>query len=203
MAEEPRSDRPRTFCVGLNKTGTTSFHEAMELLGFKSLHWGGPPVRQAVEAALVEGRPALADLDPAFDAFSDVEPLYRHFDVVDRQYPGSRFVLTLRPVDDWVASRRRHVERNVARRAAGEYHGHFLDVDEPAWRAEWHDHVHRVRAHFRGRSDFIELDLTASPGWDPLCSLLGVPPPDRPFPWANRAPDAVGRWSAPSTSGQG
>jgi hypothetical protein len=203
VAEALSADRPRIFCIGLNKTATTSFHEAMELLGFKSLHWGGPSVRQAVEAALAEGRPALADLDPTFDAFSDVEPLYRHFDVVDRQYPGSRFVLTVRPVDDWVASRRRHVERNVARKAAGEYHGHFLEVDEPAWRAEWHDHVHRVRAHFQGRPEFVEVDLTTSPGWGPLCSLLGVAPPDRPFPWANRDPDVADGRGAPPTAERG
>lgn len=190
MPDEPSADRPRTFCIGLNKTGTTSFHVAMEALGFKSLHWGGPPVRRAVEAALAEGRPALADLDPAFEAFSDIEPLYRHFDVVDRQYPGSRFVLTVRPVDEWVASRRRHVERNVERRARGEYQGDFLEADEPTWRAEWRDHLHRVRAHFRGRADFVEIDVSRPLGWGPLCALLDVPQPDRAYPWANRSPAA-------------
>jgi hypothetical protein len=178
--------RPRVFCIGLNKTGTSSFHEAMQILGLTSFHWGGPTVRRAVEAALAGGRPLLSDLDPTVDAFSDVEPLTKNFDVLDRQYPGSRFVLTVRPIDDWVDSRRRHVERNVIRHEAGEYHGNFLVVDEDGWRREWHEHVPRARKYFAGRADFLEVDLTTLPGWEPLCTLLDLPEPSVPFPWANR-----------------
>lgn len=178
--------RPRVFCIGLNKTATTSFHEAMTLLGYRSLHWGGPPIRKLVEAALEQGRPLLEDLDPAIDAFSDIEALSLNFDVLDRQYPGSRFVLTVRPLDDWLDSRRRHVETNQRRKALGEYDGTFLDVDEAGWRALWTNHVDRARRHFRDRSDFAEVDITAGDGWEPLCAVLGRPVPDAPFPWINR-----------------
>jgi hypothetical protein len=178
--------RPRVFGIGLNKTGTSSFHRAMELLGFQSLHWGGPTVRRAVEAALAAGEPLLSPLDARYDAFSDVLPIALHFDVLDEQYPGSRFVLTVRDVDAWVDSRRRHVERNVQLAEEGTYTGRFLVVDEPAWRAEWHEHVGRVRAHFAGRTDFIEVDISAGAGWRPFCELLGVPTPAEPFPWENR-----------------
>lgn len=178
--------RPRVFCIGLNKTGTSSFHSAMEILGLKSLHWGGPPVRRAVETALAEGRPLLSGLDPAIDAFSDIGPVSRHFDLLDEQYPSSRFVLTVRPVDEWIDSRRRHVERNVVRRQAGKYDGAFLVVDEEGWRREWHRHVDRVRRYFDGRCDFVEVDLTTGGGWGALCPLLDLPEPTAPFPWANR-----------------
>lgn len=178
--------RPRVFGIGLNKTGTSSLHEALEVLGLRSLHWGGPPIRRTVEAALADGRPLLADLDPAYDAFSDVAALSKNFCLLDHQYPGSRFVLTVRPVDDWVASRRAHVERNVELAATGEYRGDFLVVDEDAWRAEWSAHVPAARRYFSGRPDFLELDLGADPGWGPLCTLLDRPVPDAPYPWANR-----------------
>jgi len=179
-------DRPRVFCIGLNKTATSSFHAAMVILGLTSLHWGGPEVNQAVRAALDEGRPLLSGLDPTFDAFSDVGLLSTHFDLLDDQYPGSRFVLTVRPVDQWIDSRRRHVERNVARRAAGDYDGTFLTVDEDLWREQWQRQVGRARRYFEGRRDFLEVDLTAGGGWGPLCGLLDVPEPSGPFPWANR-----------------
>lgn len=191
MADVPWEMRPRVFCIGLNKTGTSSFHEAMQTLGFTSFHWGGPTVRRAVEAALAEGRPLLSGLDPTIDAFSDVEPLTKNFDVLDRQYPDSRFVLTVRPLDTWVDSRRRHVERNLARREAGEYHGNFVVVDEEGWRREWFDHVPRARQYFAGRDDFLEVDLTACAGWTPLCNLLDLPEPSVPFPWANRDRAAI------------
>jgi glycosyltransferase involved in cell wall biosynthesis len=179
-------DRPRVFCIGLNKTGTSSFHAAMEILGLSSLHWGGPEINQAVRAALDEGRPLLSGLDPAFDAFSDVGLLSTHFDLLDEQYPGSRFVLAVRPVQEWIDSRRRHVERNIARRAVGDYDGTFLTVDEELWREQWERQVGRARRYFEDRRDFLEVDLTAGGGWRPLCELLGVPEPTEPFPWANR-----------------
>jgi hypothetical protein len=158
----------------------------MQILGLRSFHWGGPAVRHEVEAALAGGRPLLSGLDPVIDAFSDVEPLTKNFDVLDDQYPGSRFVLTVRPIDDWVDSRRRHVERNVIRRQAGEYTGGFVVVDEEGWRSEWHDHVQRAGQYFAGRADFLEVDLTTRPSWEPLCTLLDLPEPSVPFPWANR-----------------
>jgi Sulfotransferase domain len=197
-----RPDRPRVFCLGLNKTGTSSFSRAMELLGLRSLHWGGPEVRRRVEAALAAGRPLLSELDPAFDAFSDVLPLAEHFTLLDEQYPGSRFVLTVRPVEEWIDSRRRHVENNLRRREAGEYTGSFVVVDEAGWRREWDGHVARVRAYFAGRRDFLELDITRGKGWGPLCALLDRPVPATPFPWANRyrryeAPEDVGEVTGP------
>jgi hypothetical protein len=187
VTESPRVDsRPRVFGIGLNKTATSSFHEAMTILGLTSLHWGGPPVRRLVEAALAEGRPLLSDLDPHIDAFSDVEPLYRNFELLDEQYPGSRFVLTVRPVEGWLDSRRRHVERNIRRQQAGEYDGAFLVVDEEGWRQDWEQHVDRVHRYFGAREDFLEIDLTLGGAWAPLCRLLSVPEPDAPFPWVNR-----------------
>ena len=89
MRVRPGPDRPRVFCIGLNKTGTSSFHAAMEILGLTSLHWGGPATNVAVRAALDEGRPLLSGLDPAFDAFSDIGLLSTHFDELDEQYPGA------------------------------------------------------------------------------------------------------------------
>jgi hypothetical protein len=122
-----------------------------------------------------------------------VEPVSKHFDALDEQYPRSSFVLTVRPVDEWIDSRRRHVERNLARQEAGEYHGSFLVVDEDGWRNEWHSHVDRARRYFAGRPEFLEVDLTGGVGWEPLCKLLDLPEPSVPFPWANRdragAPD--------------
>jgi hypothetical protein len=84
------------------------------------------------------------------------------------------------------------VERNIARRRAGEYHGTFLVVDEQGWRAEWRGHVERVRRYFTDRADFLEIDFTAGVGWDPLCKLLDLPQPSVPFPWANRDRAATG-----------
>src|SRR4051812_47108879 len=185
----PDPARPRIFGIGLNKTGTTSLDAALEQLGISSLHFGGQAAHDAVQRAIDESVPLVSYLDPRYDAFSDIGLLSRRFKMLDQQYPGSRFILTTRPRADWIASRRGHVERNLAKKARGEYNGTFIVVDEEKWTREWDHHHERVRAYFTGRPDFLELDLSDSPDWGPLCALLGIDVPDEPFPWANRGRD--------------
>lgn len=175
----------KIFGIGLNKTGTLSFHQAMEDLGVSSLHWGGPSVRALVEAARDEGRPLVEDL-PGYDAFSDIWAISEAFALVDAQYPGSRFVLTTRDVDGWIESRRAHVERNRAAAAEGTYTGTFLEVEPEAWRQQWDDHHAAVRRHFAGRDDLLEMDIPAGDGYEVLCPFLGLDVPATPFPTRNR-----------------
>lgn len=165
-----------------------SLDKALVILGYQSLHDGGPDIHNAVQRAIDDGEPLLSNLDPRFDAFSDIGLLSRRFRLLDSQYPDSHFVLTTRSVDEWISSRRRHVERNVALKEAGEYHGTFLVVDEERWVREWVHHTERVRAYFEGRNNFVEVDLTANPDWESLCRLLGLAEPEEPFPWVNRDP---------------
>jgi hypothetical protein len=174
------------FGIGLNKTGTISLHDALERLGFRSLHWGGPEVRKLVERALEEGRPLVEDLGE-FDAFSDILCLSENFAVLDRQYPGSKFILTTRDLGEWLHSRRRHVERNRERKARGEYDGTFLEVDLAGWREEFLAHEARVHEYFAGRDDdFLVMNIAAHDGYEKLCPFLGVAMPAEPFPWRHR-----------------
>jgi hypothetical protein len=177
----------KIFCIGLNKTGTLSLHEALTILGYRSLHWGGPQVRQQVQRALREGRPLLTYLGEHYDTISDLEDITSNFDLADRQYPGSKFILSVRPLADWLDSRRRHVEKNQVRKAHGAYSGRFLDVDPAGWAAEFRKHNARVRTYFQDRpADLLVIDVTAGAGWECLCAFLGRPVPDVPFPWRNR-----------------
>jgi hypothetical protein len=174
------------FGIGLNKTGTTSLHAALEALGYRSLHYGEPGSTEAVTRAVREGQPLLTYLGD-HDAFSDIQSLAVRFDQLDAQYPGSRFILTTRDLDDWIDSRRRHVERNVARHERGEYHGGFLTVDVEGWTALFQEHMARVEAHFAGRpGDLLVMDISKGDGYDVLCPFLGRPEPDEPFPWHQR-----------------
>lgn len=182
----------KIFCIGLSKTGTRSLHDALQVLGLRSVHWGGPEpqtavqrgleIRVSVERALEEGRPLLEDLEEA-DAYSDIHALSINFDVLDHQYPESRFILTVRDLEDWLESRTRHVEVNQARREQGTYSGTFLELDVEGWRTEALAHVARVRAHFAGRpDDLLELDIAAGDGWEKLCAFLGRATPSEAFP---------------------
>jgi hypothetical protein len=175
----------KIFCIGLNKTATTTLHEALMILGFRSLHWKArsddEPADNAVFRAQEEGLPLLTYI-PGYDAYSDIWPLIHNFDVLDEQYPGSRFVLTTRDLDAWLKSRARHMERN--------HTGAEREVDHDAWRGTFERHHRRVKEHFADRSDLLVVDIPRDPSWENLCEFLDRPVPDAPFPWANRRPTA-------------
>jgi hypothetical protein len=173
--------------IGLNKTATFSLHEALGLLGYNGLHHGGLETMTLVHQAIDEGKPMLTYLDPSFDAFTDIFGITYFYFLADAQYPGSRFILTVRDLEDWLDSRRRHVEKNQQMSAAGAYHDGFLTVDIDGWRTEYLRHEAVVRAYFANRpSDLLVLDITAGQGWEPLCEFLDRPVPEAPFPWKNQ-----------------
>jgi sulfotransferase family protein len=176
----------KVFGLGLNKTGTSSLHRALELLGYRSLHWGGMEAHERILSAMDDRKRMLEYLDPEPDAISDVIAVTYYFYLADLQYPGSKFILTLRDMDDWLDSRRRHVERNRERKEAGEYEGEFLTVDLDTWAIEYRRHEAVVRTYFESRPDDLLAFRPADGDWQPLCAFLGHAVPDVPFPWENR-----------------
>ena len=168
--------------VGISKTGTSSLAAALTELGFRCVH-GWPP--HALDTA-----DALADVPAACR--------FRELDVI---YPGSKFILTVREREAWLASCRKHWDRSGMAGAQAsvrfEYYwcrAHLfgrLDFDaENHWRS-YERHSSAVRAHFADRpGDLLELDITRGDGWEPLCRFLNVPIPDKPFPWKNRTAES-------------
>jgi hypothetical protein len=178
----------KVFGIGLGKTGTSSLHRALELLGYKSLLSGDAETMGLVHRAIDEGRPLLHYLDPEPDALLDSLAIRVYFYLADVQYPGSKFILTVRDLDDWLESRRRDIERIQKVNAAGGDPEGIPKVDVDAWRAEYVEHEAVVRAYFADRPDgLLVLDITAGDGWEPLCEFLGRPLPEAPFPWQSRS----------------
>ncbi len=157
---------------------------ALQLLGYRV---GGPF--------------GVRDPDIASRALPDALERIRHYDAVqdnpwpllfrelDEAVPGSRFVLTERPDDEWFAS------------VVGHFGGHSTPMrewiygsghgdpagDEDRYRRRYRRHNEEVRAWFAGRpDDLLVLHLAEGDGWDRLCPFLDRPVPDQPFPHVNR-----------------
>ena len=88
---------PKVFGIGLGKTGTTSLHEALTIVGWRSTR--NPP-------AEIIRRVFAGDLG-WYNAFSD-NPIQTHLPRARCALPESKFVYTTRPFEDRVASRIRH-----------------------------------------------------------------------------------------------
>jgi hypothetical protein len=132
---------------------------------------------------LEKGQRPFLGIDDRVKGYSDFqgEFCFRH---LDQAYPGSKFVLTVRPLDGWLRSREEHVRRNLAN---PNYRGQWRVVDREAWTHRYHAHIADTRHHFAGRpQDLLIIDIPSGDGWNPLCRFLGMPVPDQPFPWGNR-----------------
>jgi hypothetical protein len=167
----------KIFALGLSKTGTSSLHEAFKQLGFESKHYPRYP-------ELFAGKFDWLD---KYDAVSDI-PIAPFYPQLDEAYPGSKFILTVRNVDDWLKS----IEKWLAI---------WEDPDEYALRARilvfgvhtfhagrmryvYEKHITDVQQYFKDRpGDLLIMNICERDGWEKLCPFLNKPVPDRPFPF--------------------
>ena len=91
-APADRPKKPKVFCIGLSRTGTSSITVALQRLGYAAHH-------QCHALALRNGRASRFWAD-AFDAHADIAPATVFEDLATR-YPDAKFVLTTREEGAW------------------------------------------------------------------------------------------------------
>ena len=192
MSDPSVSQRPRIFCVGLNKTGTKSLARAFELLGLRALH-NATRATEALSRAAAQGVPLLTWVDD-YDCYTDA-PFYRCYRQLDQQYPDSRFILNTRDDASWVHSRCEHDSRwNRLRRSADEP---LRPCDPDQLLAFKRRKEAEILAYFDARpGHFVVLDIPAGQGWRELCGFLSLPLPQTedgvlaPFPFVRSRQEA-------------
>lgn len=186
----------KVFCIGLNKTGTSSIHKALELLGYKSVHHierGGESIKDIIKSNYDNGLNILNSIE-YYDAFSDwshpsTNILFKEF---DKQYPNSKFILNTRDIDSWMNSRMKHLKRtpNLKKKQRENPNNKWLKMDKTLWREEFEEHHNNVRNYFKERpQDLLEFDVTKGDSWKKLCLFLNKEIPAIDFPRTNRASD--------------
>jgi hypothetical protein len=181
--------REKVFGIGLSRTGTTSLTEALRLLGYKAVHC---PL--SIVALNGKGLKLSTDIVSRFDAFTD-SPVARMYKELDGAFPGSKFILTIRPLERWMDSMRRMRPSFFllkalpkVRQLARDLSGTTSFSDDVALAKAFVGHSRHVREYFGERlgKDLLVLDVSAADAWDRLCAFLGQEKPSRPFPHYNR-----------------
>jgi len=177
--------KTKVFCIGFHKTGTTSLEMALKKLGYRVT--GSFGTKDPAIASKVHDM-AYAMVDK-FDAFED-NPwpiLYRE---LDQRFPGSKFVLTRRPTENWIRSQVKDfatTQTPMRRWIYGEDAG-CPSGNEELYTARYERHNREVQEFFASRpDDLLIIDLPNDDGWSRLCPFLGHPTPNEPFPHANKA----------------
>jgi len=164
----------KIFCIGFSKTGTTSIHHALDILGYRSLHW------------------PRAHIDPEkgwinffkkskFDAFSD-SPLYRpgFFKEIDKAFPNSKFILTIRNPESLTKSWSNYFSKSPWN----------IDDEKDKNRItkDYNDHKKDVIEYFKGKpSQLLIFDVFSGDSWEKLCKFIDKPIPDVEFPYKRKA----------------
>jgi hypothetical protein len=180
----------KIFCIGFNKTGTTSLHSYFRASRLSSLHSDKWPHWSFDTGLKSKFR--------RWTCYSDGEQC--NFRNLEAWYPRSVFVLNTRAVRPWIRSRIKHVmrlgfptefERGVYPPQFGKMAREFFTAPEAAidkWLLERSLYHQLARRHFQDRINFIELDVTADKNWESAISEFLR---SRGFRIANTQPEAI------------
>jgi hypothetical protein len=202
--------KQKIFCVGRNKTGTTSLTLAMRDLGFRvgDQHAGELLIR---EWGRRNFRP-IARYCRSAQFFQDIPfSLPYTFQAMDIFFPGSKFILTERDAEAWYRSMRKfHRQPGVHGDKADDlealkeatycYKGFAYDTkvlvydlpgndpyDKETLISHYHFHNRMVKDYFRNRpGDLLVLDVSEEGAYGRLCDFLEREPLSDTFPWENR-----------------
>ena len=172
----------KIFCIGFQKTGTSSMGRALEALGYRVCGAVG------LKENDLEGR--IRDIAfsrvPEFDGFQD-NPwpiLYRE---LDERYPGSRFILTRRNPDAWIGSVVRHFGTAPRPMLEWIYGVAFPVGNEAVFLERYERHNREVLDYFSGRpGDLLIVDIESGDHWPSVSQFLNASAPETSFPHANK-----------------
>lgn len=160
----------KVFCVGFWKTGTTSIYKALSILGYRA----GRLIRVGKEPK--EGWiPYIKRCN--YDAFTD-DPMSFIYKDLDKAFPNSKFILTIRDRDSFAKSYVNYFEGTEFEKIPEE-------VDEIL--EKYDKHNQDVKDYFKDRPDkLLVMNVIGGDGWKKLCSFLDKPIPKKPFPHKNK-----------------
>lgn len=184
----------RVFGIGMQRTGTTSLHEAFQMMGFDSAHWKSANWAKAIWQEMSKwGNSRTMEKDYALCD----NPIPLLYEKLDKTYAGSKFILTVRDEDAWVRSVEKFwtYEGNPQRWTwdadgfSHKMHGMIygtIEFDEQVFRERYRRHNAAVTQYFSGRSDFLRLEIDGGTTMAPLRRFLDLPFCGHKFPHSHR-----------------
>lgn len=168
LKRERPANAPFVFLIGFNKTATRAFDHFFRTNGFPAVHWDGNRLVERMLNNLHRKERILTGYDRDFRFFSDfilmTETQHvegnRFFKEIDRDYPGSFFILNNRSTESWLLSRERHNGGEFLRKTMAQMKTTSVEKVRRTWRLEKQIHESQVREYFRDRTDFLEVDIS-------------------------------------------
>jgi hypothetical protein len=208
-------DTVKIFCIGRNKTGTTSLAAFFKANGYKV--GNQEQAEQLMEDWVKRDFTRIIDYCKTAEVFQDIPfSLPDTYRALDAAYPNSKFILTIRSsAEEWYHSRITHHIKKISKNGKlpteeelREYKyrnkrkGFILFMqksvygypsvplyDKQAYMANYENHNARVVEYFENRpDDLLILNLEEDGAFEKLCWFAGLDPlKAKPIPHKNRS----------------
>jgi len=203
--------KPKIFCIGLNKTGTTSLEKAMREMGFIGGNQG--KAMKMIDLWAKRDFKPIINFCKTAQFFQDIPFSFPYtFIAIDQAFPKSKFILTVRNnAEEWYSSLIRFhgklwgngnipISSEDLKKAPGPWPGYRFHVrmmvnnvpkNEPYKKDVLIDyyetHNKNVMDYFRHRKeDLLVINLKCSQDYSRFCDFLGCKQERDGFPWENR-----------------
>ena len=100
ISSKPRNEKPKIFCVGFHKTGTTSLTHALMALGYTTPASVGNIAMNYVKNNQWD---KIDEIVQKNDFFAD-HPWFNIWEELYERYPNAKFILTVRNPLKWIKS---------------------------------------------------------------------------------------------------
>lgn len=208
MAEKPQG---KVFCIGMNKTGTTSLEKFMELHGFTT----GDQVRgELLLRDFMSGNfGPILDFCKTADFFQDL-PFNAPgcFKILLTAYPDAKYILTVRDsADEWYESLvgfhqkvfGAPLTKELLQKTDYRYRGFAWDANRALYQSPeeapyereslidtYEHHYFNVLKTFGRSENLLVLNLKEKDAVEKLSEFLGIKPKVEKMPWLNKTADA-------------
>lgn len=183
----------KIFCIGANKTGTTSLTAAMNKLGYKNL-----PEKIGYGCSLLSKNKNYNNnilnvieylkKNDKYDFFEDVPfSIFENYKLIDREFPESKFILSIRDSEDWYCSVTRWVKKKKCDGLYKFIYGVEVNPINKKLIIEQYEKRNRdAIEYFKERKDkLLVLNIVGFEGWEKLCPFLGKDILNEKFPHEN------------------
>lgn len=166
----------KVFCIGYQKTGTTTLGRSLKMLGYNHSSFDHETYLNNYKYELKIDK--IIDYTSKFESFDDMPWLKIDIiPILDQTFPNSKFIYLERDEESWKKSMNNWHYKKF---------GHYPDIDQRL--REYRAHKEFVMEYFKDRleKDLIILNIKDKHGFKKLSSFLGKTAPMDAFPHFNK-----------------
>ena len=178
----------KVFGIGIHRTATTSLTIALNVLGIKASHWTH---HEEIFKGIKKNNFKFKILEK-YDALTDF-PIPYIYKELDKEYPKSKFILTVRNTESWWQSLNRHISAPARKEMESLYPeesffygiNKITDKDKEFVIKKYLNHNREAERYFWDRpNDFLTMNICGKveKNWEKLCKFLDKDIPDSGFP---------------------